>query len=556
MKAVEVVNSLDDPSNKSIICETVNESISKNVDESKDSFEHVAEKMAFQNTFLKDDGTFCDDHLLLNGITDYDKLFCYYEKRSREVSHPLLKIVYLGMVFEFKKKYTRQEMNFDLKKEYILSICKYIDEEYLPYKCAEPRWVIRAIDLAIRTQNQELIDRVKLTTIRYVDDVNEGTLLAIVLDKITENRKYFESEITHILEKTETLLKSLSERSGLEFLPTQALTKSLCKYYNSQNNRIKLKETIDNFSHFCHEKWIGSSSYGFREVAELYKKYGLTDDLKREEFQLQQFQAKEFQELPWWPFDMSVTIDEHYEEQEEKSWEDNLDYILDSIVPDYNNVENDLKSRAKFTPLTMMCQKITQAPDLTGRNEGYVGSIIDDPEGNIMSKFFDQISFNYSSLKTIIDLFKSKISKEELLHYLQNSYAFSKIDSRFLGAIIDYYFENNFLVFIHLIIPQIEEAFRNTLPPNGRTTYKKIEDHTERLKILNDIFDEDEDLITSIFGENLVKFFRVILIDRRFLNIRNAVCHGYFSYDRFNEQNFDLLMLIALCVAKHTKTSS
>ena len=555
MKASEVVNKLDDPSNKNIICETVSMAISNNAEDSKDSLEYIAEIMAFQNTFLNDDGTFCVDHLLINEITDYDKLFNYYENRAREVTHPLLIIVYLGMVFEFKKKYTRQEMDFDLKKQYILSICKYIDEEYLPYKSAEPKWIIRAIDLAIRTSNQELIDSAKLTAIRYVNKVNEGTLLAKVLNKIIENCEHFKREIDHILEKAETLLKSLSEKAGREFIPTQELTKSLCKYYNSQNNRAKLKETIDNFSFYCHERLIDASSYDFRKVAELYKEYGFTDDLKREEFQIQLSQKKEFQELPRTPIYTPVMIIDHYKEQMNKSWLDNLEYILANIVPDIKTAEEDFKSTAKNNVLSTMSSKLILSPDDSGRAEGYVGGM-DDLRGNTTLNFCEQLFSKYTSLKRIIDLFKSKINKEELLQYLQNSYAFSKIDSHFLGAIMDYYFENNFLVFIHLIIPQIEEAFRNTLPPNGRTTYKKIEDHTERLKILNDIFDENEDLITSIFGENLVKFFRVILIDRRFLNIRNAVCHGYFPYDSFNEQNSDLLMLIALILAKKTQLES
>ena len=553
MKANEVVNSLDDPSNKSIICETVSVAISNNVIDSMDSLENIAERMAFRNTFLKENGTFCDDILLCNDITDYDKLFSYYEKRAHEVSHPLLKIVYLGMLWEFKKKYTNQEMSFCLKKEYILLICKYIDEDYLPCKNAEPKWVIRAIDLAIRTGNQELIDRVKQTTIRYIDDVNEGTLLAIVLDKITENRKFFENEIDHILEKAERLFKTLSETEGREFLSTQSLTKSLCKYYNSQSqsNRAKLKKSIDNFFNYCKNKLIDSSSFEFKKAIELYKTYDFYNDYKKRMTELEIIQREEFQKCQSIPIDIPIIPDNNYEEQKNKSWEDNLDYILTNLIPDIDAIKEEMKVSTKYSVLTSMIPKAMQSPDSSGRTEGRIGGIDDDKNGNKLYWFDFQVHYNYGSLKQIIDMFKEKLSKETLLRFLLNSYTFQDIDKQILEKIIDSLLEKEYFVFIHLIIPQIESAFRNIMIHNGHTTYAKLEKGTETLELLDEILNEE--FIKSFLGENTQKFIRIILTDRRFLNIRNAVCHGYFPYELFNEQNSDLLMLISLILAQKTQ---
>ena len=552
MNITEIVNSFDELSNKNIISEYILDKIPQQLNDSIDVFEYYAEKMAFNNTFLNDDGKFCEDHLVYDEITDYDKLFSYYEKRAHEVSHPLLKIVYLGMVFEFKKKYTKQEMDFKLKKEYIYSICRYIDDDYLPYKNAEPKWVIRAIDLAIRTSNQELIDRVKQTTILYVEKVDKGTLLAIVLDKIFENRNEFEiKEMEIILEKSEKLLEALTKEEGYNFKPSLDITTKLCEYYHPTNNRIKLKESIDRFSIYCHTKLINVSPDDIFTVANLYNEYDFKEDFKREIFEMEKLQNEEAQSCQWVPIDIPITPDKNYEEQESKSWEENLNYILVNLIPDMNIVEEDLKESTKYSVLTSIVPKAIQAPDSSGRTEGRIGGIDDDDDGNKLFWFNFQASYNYGSLKQIIDMFKHKLSKETLLKFLSNSYAFQDINKQILEKIIESFLAKEYLVFIHLIIPQIESAFRNIMTHNGHTTYAKLEKGTETIELLGKILNEE--FIKSFLGDNALKFIRIILTDRRFLNIRNAVCHGYFPYTSFNEQNSDLLMLITLIFAKKTQ---
>ena len=277
----------------------------------------------------------------------------------------------------------------------------------------------------------------------------------------------------------------------------------------------------------------------------------LYNDYKKRMTELEIIQREEFQKCQSIPIDIPIIPDNNYEEQKNKSWEDNLDYILTNLIPDIDAIKEEMKVSTKYSVLTSMIPKAMQSPDSSGRTEGRIGGIDDDKNGNKLYWFDFQVHYNYGSLKQIIDMFKEKLSKETLLRFLLNSYTFQDIDKQILEKIIDSLLEKEYFVFIHLIIPQIESAFRNIMIHNGHTTYAKLEKGTETLELLDEILNEE--FIKSFLGENTQKFIRIILTDRRFLNIRNAVCHGYFPYELFNEQNSDLLMLISLILAQKTQ---
>ena len=551
MKINELINKFDDLNNKNLTIDHICYELSKtNIDSSKD-FENIAERLALNHTCIEEDGAYSCKTIRCDLAIDSGQLFEYYEKRRHEVSHPILIDMYCGMIYEFKKG----RRSFELIKEYINNLCQIIDKGFYPYKSAEPKFVKRLIGLSIKTNNDELIEKAKSTTIKYINNSNNGVLLSLVLDKVFINSNKFEPEEMHlILEKTERLFDSLTKEDSLNYKPAFDITTKLCEYYNSINDKTKLKKSIDNFSVYCHTKLINVTSDDIYTVANLYFKHGFKEDFEREVFEMEKLQNIETQLCQWMDIDFPVITDKNYEEQETKTLEENLDYILTKLIPDINTIEEDLKASSIYSVLTLMIPKATQSPDSSGRTEGHIGGIDDDKSGNIVYFFDFQAHYNYVSLKQIINMFKRKSSKETLLKYFLNSYAFQGIFEQILEEIINTFLANNHFVFIHLIIPQIERAFRNIMAHNGHTTYAELEKGTETLELLDKILNEE--FIKSFFGNNTQKFFRIILTDRRFLNIRNAVCHGYFPYELFNEQNSDLLMLIALCIAKHTKVSS
>lgn len=100
----------------------------------------------------------------------------------------------------------------------------------------------------------------------------------------------------------------------------------------------------------------------------------------------------------------------------------------------------------------------------------------------------------------------------------------------------------------HLFVPVIEDSFRNVLRLCNGVIWKKSKDGSGfDYKNLDEIL-RDENLM-SIFSEKLMRYFRVVLTDRKGLNIRNNVAHGLIPQERLTFLISDRLIHILLCLA-------
>ncbi|MCD8210884.1 MAG: DUF4209 domain-containing protein, partial [Prevotella sp.] len=103
---------------------------------------------------------------------------------------------------------------------------------------------------------------------------------------------------------------------------------------------------------------------------------------------------------------------------------------------------------------------------------------------------------------------------------------------------IEAYLQEDYLVAIHLLIPQIEEAVRLILEMNGGVKIKPKND-AYQLKTLDDIL-RDPIMVNSM-GEDICFYFQQIFTNVRGLNLRNDVCHGILAHEKFNFMTADLV---------------
>ncbi|HAT8636661.1 TPA: DUF4209 domain-containing protein, partial [Legionella pneumophila] len=86
---------------------------------------------------------------------------------------------------------------------------------------------------------------------------------------------------------------------------------------------------------------------------------------------------------------------------------------------------------------------------------------------------------------------------------------------------------------IHLIIPQLESHFRFILDKNSILTSNMTNENNMEQITLNQMFSNESisEYILSTYGHDIYCNLYFLLLDKRFGNYRNKVCHGLSSIE-------------------------
>ncbi|MFI5323317.1 MAG: DUF4209 domain-containing protein [Thermodesulfobacteriota bacterium] len=100
---------------------------------------------------------------------------------------------------------------------------------------------------------------------------------------------------------------------------------------------------------------------------------------------------------------------------------------------------------------------------------------------------------------------------------------------------------------ISLLIPQIEDAFRNLVEIGGNIL-QPTRLGGFQYKILDELLRDE--IVARVFGNETAFYFRIILTDQRGWNIRNRVCHGMANMNLFNQKVADRIFHVLLCLSQ------
>ena len=98
---------------------------------------------------------------------------------------------------------------------------------------------------------------------------------------------------------------------------------------------------------------------------------------------------------------------------------------------------------------------------------------------------------------------------------------------------LELYFNRDFIVFCHLIIPQIENVICNIVTLSGSSVLRPQRSGIGfQLKTLDELLRDAS--ISDALTENGAYYLRLVLTDQRALNIRNLLCHGILPPESFD----------------------
>lgn len=578
MEVIDIIREYDVKDRKGFDFYEICELLNKSSDTVKQSKEFRFESVCFNLTPSVDKsewGTYFGPKF--HGRTDDGKTFSYpslsdvteeavsyWYKRSCEVVNPYLKARYSGLVWDFMKKVSAKSYPSDLYNNYIDSLLAVVSGEYPSHPVITVNISNRLFDLGCKNNKYlgKIKDVLSAFDIKYDMDDKSPRLWGMYLLLIINNKKFFtQDEAKNVIERhekrLERLYNGLNKDKSLFWTLKEQVT-LLAEYYakyNQQNECKRVLNCLESALSIVDSTMSNMQKAGNLEmVARLYSKFNLHSEYKRLLGQIEKSSKVAAKEMQTSKFEFTYPIEALMQLKDFIVQGDTIEQIQRFclyFVLDKKEQENNLKEMAVKFPLQYLIP--TQLEDEKGRPLSQVGGIEDDFEGQLVMYICQNINLQSLPLNFIIKaLVENQVfSIANIMKMVEDSPII--VDDRYfvIEEALTFFFKENYLVFCHLIVPQIESFFRELLDKSGKPVIKpqnnsKSQGYT--LRILDDILRDE--VISSTFNENIAYYFRIVLTDQRGWNVRNALCHGLQSPYNYNQtvanRLFHIFMLLLL----------
>lgn len=490
------------------------------------------------------------------------EMIYYWEKRIEMCENPILRARYSGLVWDFTNIVCNKKPDYKISKVYINSLIEIskqnnYSQEYQVYKKLE-----RALKLSIALNYQDLIISCKVAIMNYEKEigiVNPLGLWGFSFDLLLFNKniKIDEAEIQEIISELELKLNFFKVQviSGNEsqIWAIESAVNRLSRYYHNNNDRENLIRVItvlsEGFQLLIRNSTALQTSTYLEKLLTIFKEYKFQKEVDNVLIKIRELGPSIAKELKPVSFEFSIPreyIDNYLNNMTSGDFPEVIEKFLAISIPRKEEVEKQLYELSKNNPLQFIFGKVIQ--DEKGRVLARIGSLDSDLGSHIIHQISQNLYHNAPFFHLLIETIKEKFTFDKIvaLELIKRSAVIEKDRYIIIDKCLDAYFENDYLTFIHLAIPQIEEAFRNLLEFSGGVILKQNPDGSFNLKTFNDILNNP--IVIESLGDDFVNYFRIVFTEQRAWNLRNKVCHGIAKTNDFNYQTADRVFHCLLCL--------
>jgi hypothetical protein len=467
----------------------------------------------------------------------------YWEKRSQISVNPILKARYTGLVCDLKYRITGLRPSHEICRSYVESIIDQATGDFYSYNVQVFRKLVHALNLSISLNNETLINKCKDSIInfevRHAQD-NNPALWGYSFDHLLMGNKKIrlsDKEKKWIINELETRLIRLASQNAedkmINPLPAISAARRLAIYYRKQKNKNEVARVILKAG-WAFEQTINwdsglNASSWLEQIQNLYLEFNLKEEADKIMKRIRDIGPKLASELNPISFTFNIPKEE-----------------LDDYIPQRDKVKEqifDISENAQS--LFLIGYKLQ---DEEGRVGASIGTLGEDLEGHVVFQVSQNLQFASIFLRLIFQecIDKKGLNKEAVLDFIKGSPVIQKERLEIIDKGLEAYFLNDYLVSVHLLIPQIEESIRNLFELAGGNVLKITQSGDYRLKSFDEILREK--IIKEVLGQDFSDYFRILFTDNRGWNIRNKVCHGIISPDKFNTKISDRLIHAILCL--------
>lgn len=490
----------------------------------------------------------------------------YWEQRYKITKNPLLTMTYAGLVWDFKSTIFHQKYDSDLYRIYLDCMLKICNQDYTSHPVISINILERLFDIT-----KGLKEDLALVKAAYIDFEkkyavdNSARYWSSRFKLMLKNKRLFtQDEIDTIIQEHEKRLARMCNPVDGQVNPWNVESQAilLADYYKSPQQQIEVKRVLK-----CVEQAFLSEADSMNNLQlmgnleNLHAKflhYSLNEEAKQLAIQIQNIGLKAKAEMQSHEMKLNIPLEihQHAEIMFGADIEDDKTRFCNfavCFIPNKSSEQVSLEEQIKKFPLMFMLP--SKLMDTKGRPMSIIGSYEQDPEGNLIRHITQGMQINAYFLNLAIQKMRDcgGLTIDKIMNELiEDSPIFERERDAVIRKALTLYFSGDYMLFCHLIIPQIENAICNLVSLSGSSVLRPQRSGTGfQLKTLDELL-RDESVIYAL-KEDGAFYLRLVLTDQRALNIRNLLCHGILPPESFdvNAANRLLHVLTLLGLIRH-----
>ncbi len=500
----------------------------------------------------------------------------YWQNRSNETNNPLMKMHYLGLVWDFQQSVTGQKNTGELYNAYVESILAVCNGDYCSHPTGTVTILERLFELASTNAHYLLLAKQAYKNFekRHATDDAPGLWGSQFTMMLQHKKNFSDDERKALVEEHEQRLIRLSTQ-GIDGKINPWFAKDeaelLAEYYKGQQSKEDIKRVF-NIVEAAFERTKGDMSKfqyaaNVEQIVALYRHYGLEDEATRLTAVVQRLFAESKEEME--SFQTPIEIPKEAYEQadlmfgdkassDDERWNNFALYFISRKKEE----EESLKERGK--KFFFMNMTGSQLLDLKGRPLSRIGTLEQDFDGNLALHMAQKMNVQQFSLAIAINrlLSSGALTAEKVMRQIKLSPIFEEDRYTIIENALNYFINGEYVLFSHLIVPQIETAIRNLVDMSGEPVIKPQIDRQNdkrkgyQYKTLDELLRQPS--VEFAFTADGAYYLRIVLTDQRALNIRNNLCHGILPPEYFDSRSAGRLLhvLIMLSYIRLQETNS
>lgn len=514
-----------------------------------------AQAFSFSNEFVSDGSRFTPE------------MVRYWAKRALEAEHPVLQARYALLAWRFMQSVAGEKPDIKLARVRIDAVVAIARGNLHEYETQTVTLLEDALGLACQIKDPARITLVRDAILAFEEligkDGEMGTW-TFAYDILWKNKavELTDAQRLAIVAKLDGRLTRITGGEQHDPWAAEAAAVRLAEYYRTIGNNDEIRRVLLSyggaFEKMAEEAMPMLAQSWLEGVLETYTSFGLKADAEKLLRKLRELGPKVADSMATFSSEMKITkeeMDNYVAALIEGDLQRAVARVAIRYLPRKDEVLKEMKKLATESPLMSLIPM--KMVDSDGRSLASVGSLGDDLEGRMIHHISQSIQLSAFFLRETMEGFKRKfrLTAELLLEYLEGSPLLCESRKEVLRAGIDAYLKNQPLIAIHLLLPQIEAAVRTLVQGVGGVILRLNKFGGQDLRTLDDLLHDP--IMPRVFGgDDVPLYLRILLTDRRGINLRNNVCHGISHAEMFVQPVADMVMHAVLVLSLVRKSSN
>ncbi len=498
------------------------------------------------------------------------EVLTYWEQRVGSARHPLLRMRYADVLWEFGRR-AKRAVHGDIART-VVDATLLAAAEGLFTDCHRgfPR-LTRALDLALSIRDEQRVERVRDAIVAYdeataADAGNRCFAFDVLVEERSKNVPLPPALLEKLVADLEARLVRAAQPTEGAALPdpwaVAAVALRLARHYRRGGDEANMRRVLAAYGNAfgaAAERASAALAMAWLEgVLKTYRSFGLTEEAEALEVQLRELGPKAMKEMQAIAATTEIPAAEFerfVEAMAAGTLDEALARIAGQFVPDKAVLAKQVRELAKAAPLgALFSQTIL---DWEGRPIATVGSLEEDFDGHLIRRAWENMMLEVPWLRAVIERVRERFgpTAADLRDHLLKSPVFDPRKAGILERGLAAYLDGDAIVAAPVLVPQVEDALRNIVRIAEESTYKpRRQGGGLLLKIFEDLLHEET--VGRALGEHVVHYFRVLFTDQRGWNVRNDVCHGITPVHAFSPAMGDRIFHALLVLATLRKAGT